>query len=132
MAIVSWGTYPTVGVTAAERAYAAGSYGLLTAVPLVSVINYMTGNPIVVNSSTGAVVTDTYSIKVILWEQDQATNQGIMANDSLLITDNNGKRITGKQAKGTGDGLELFFEYPLPVNGITVSTLDGGVLYIYV
>ena len=132
MAIISLGTYPTVGVTAAERAYAAVSYGLLTAVPLVSVINYMTGNPIIVNSSTGAIATDIYSIKVILWEQDQATNQDIMANDSLLITDNNGMRITGKQAKGTGDGLELFFEYPLPVNGITVSILDGGVLYIYV
>ncbi len=132
MAIISLGTYPAVGITAAERAYSAASYGLLTSIASVSFVNVLTGSVLFLGSVINASVAGIFSIKAILWEGDETSGRDIASNDSLLIVDSNGMRITGKQAKGTGDGLELFLEYPIIVNGITVSIIDGGVLYIYV
>ena len=57
-------------------------------------------------------------------------NEIVTDNDFLLVT-TNGDRIAGKRAKGNGDGLELMFKRPFPVDGFNCTALDAGVVYVY-
>lgn len=93
--------------------------------------NNLTANPMFID--TAAVInTATCRPKAIAWVSDQASNCDIAANDDLLFSDAAGNRVVGKRASFAGDGLEM---YHFPVNfsckGLTLTTIDGGVCYLF-
>src|SRR5512133_957491 len=72
-------------------------------------------------------------IKAIAWLNDQASGCDIAANDDLLLSDADGNRIIGKRAIAAGDGIEMYhFPENYQPNGLTMTTIDGGVCYIFV
>ena len=93
--------------------------------------NVLTGNPLFVESVTGAAVTGYRLITKVVWSSDDGTNMDIATDDDFKMTDTAGNVLLGKQAKGAGDGDTWDYNPPFRVNGITVTELDGGVLYIY-
>ena len=84
--------------------------------------NSVTTNPLVLDS-TGVVLTGPVTIKAVLFT---ATN-----GDGLLLSDAEGNQVAGLEAS-TGD-LSPTITVPggIKVNGLTVTTIDGGVAYIY-
>lgn len=83
--------------------------------------------------ATGVLVTGTHYIKMIAWVSDQASTKDIAADDDFLLSDADGNRIIGKRAEFAGDDLGITVPgNPMPVNGITVTTMDGGVVYVWV
>lgn len=76
--------------------------------------------------------TGRFRIMGVYWMSDQAANKDIAANDDFLLSDAAGNRIAGKRAEAAGDGLELSLAKPQFVNGFTVTTMDGGVCYIWI
>ena len=70
--------------------------------------------------------------RAIAWVADQAAGSDIAANDDFLLSDSAGNRIVGKRATFAGDGLEMYhFPEGYNVNGLTLTTIDGGVCYLY-
>ncbi len=90
--------------------------------------NLLTGNPIFIDTVNGAV-TRKMDIMAIFWEGIAANE--IIADNDFEIVDNNALPIISKRAEGNGDGLELVFTKPFPVNGIKVTAIDAGVCYIF-
>ncbi len=90
--------------------------------------NVLTGNPIYVDTVNGAV-TRKMDIVAVFWVSDGAA--AIVADNDFAIVDNNAFPIIGKRAEGDGDGLEIVFNKPFPVNGVKVSAIDSGVCYIF-
>lgn len=66
------------------------------------------------------------------WSNDQAAGKDIAADDDFLISDTNGDRISGKRAIVAGDDLLMPISHAgITVNGLTVTTMDGGVFYCW-
>ena len=84
------------------------------------------------DTTSGASVTGIIKIIAIYWTSDGGTNLDIAADDDFLLSDANGHRIIGKRAEAIGDDLGIVFPQPLVSNGITVTTMDGGVCYVFV
>lgn len=95
--------------------------------------NITTTNPIFCDTA-GVLKTGKITfIRAIAWVSDQASNCDIAADDDLLLSDSTGVRIIGKRASFSGDGLEMYhFPQDYIVNGLTMTTIDGGVCYIWV
>ena len=92
-----------------------------------------TGQPyLYADAAADVLATGTKEILMIAWVSDQASGKDIAADDDFLLSDANGNRIIGKRAEVAGDDLGLVPCQPLPVNGITVTTMDGGVCYVWV
>ena len=83
------------------------------------------------DSTTGASATGIKHIIGIFWVEDQTTDKDIAADDDFLLSDADGNRIIGKRAAGMGDDLAITPCRPLKVDGITVTTMDGGVCYVW-
>jgi len=67
----------------------------------------------------------------IFWVSYTGTGLDIASADVFLLTDGNSKTIIGKRAEAAGDGLEITFGFPgLPVKGLTVTTMGGGVCWV--
>ena len=92
--------------------------------------NVTTGNPLY-GDTAAALTTNNVKIQAILWSGDQTSGKDIAAADDFLLSDANGGRLAGKRAAYDGDDFYIWFESPIPVNGITVTTLDGGYFYVY-
>ena len=80
---------------------------------------------------TGVLVSGQARIKAIYWGSDATGTADIAADDDVLFSDANGNRIWGKRAEFAGDGDYVPFPDGLMVNGITVTTIDGGYFYVY-
>lgn len=91
-----------------------------------------TGLPYLYADTTGTLITGDQKVTMIAWVSDQASNKDIAADDDFLLSDTLGHRIIGKQAKFAGDDLCITPCKPLPVKGLSVTTMDGGVLYVWV
>jgi len=50
----------------------------------------------------------------------------------MLLSDAAGNRIIGKRAEAAGDGLEWHFPAGFSCEGMTMTTIDGGVCYIFI
>ena len=83
------------------------------------------------DSTTGASITGIRDILAIFWVEDETSAKDIAADDDFLLSDADGNRIIGKRAAGAGDDLAIVPCRPLRVDGITVTTMDGGVCYIW-
>jgi len=84
--------------------------------------NSVTTNPLVLDS-TGIVLSTPVSIKSILFT---AAN-----GEGLVLSDKNGVAVASLEAS-TGD-LSPSVAVPggIKINGLTVTTIDGGVVYVY-
>lgn len=76
-------------------------------------------------------ITGLHYLLSISWVSDDGTNKDIAADDDFLLEDSNGFRIASKRAEAAGDDFGKPFSAPLPVNGIVLKKLDGGICYIY-
>lgn len=76
------------------------------------------------------ITTDIIEVIAILWVSDQAAGKDIATDDDFLLSDKNGQRIVGKRAKFAGDDLAPPLPKPFWANGLTVTTMDGGVCYV--
>ena len=92
--------------------------------------NSLLANPYY-GDTAGVLTTEQKIIRAIYWGGDQTATDDIAATDDVLFSDANGNRIWGKRAAFDGDGDYIPFPGGLPVNGITVTTIDGGYFYIY-
>ena len=82
-------------------------------------------------TETGSV-DKKMKITAILWSSSGGTNLDIATDDDFVLQDSNGNVIASKRAESAGDGLTLSFGFPgLWVDGISVTTMDGGVCHVY-
>jgi len=89
-------------------------------------------NPYYFDTTTGASVDKKMKIVAILWTSNSGGSLDIAADDDFVLQDSNGSVIASKRAEAAGDGLELSFGFPgLWVDGISVTTMDGGVCHVY-
>lgn len=93
--------------------------------------NSLTTNPIYWDATASSEVTGKLKIIGIAWVSDEGSGDDIAVDDDLLITDSGGHRVIGKRAEAAGQGLEMSFPGGLAVNGIKLTVLDGGVVYVY-
>ena len=84
------------------------------------------------DTTSGASVTGMVKILAIIWTSNETAGLDIAADDDFLLSDADGHVIAGKRAEVDGDDFGLMFSEPLVVNGITVTTMDGGVCFVYV
>ena len=92
--------------------------------------NTTNGNP-KFGYEAGVLVSGPAKLKAIYWGSDQTAGADIAADDDVLFSDANGNRIWGKRAEFAGDGDYVPFPDGLQVNGLTVTTIDGGYFYVY-
>jgi len=88
--------------------------------------NNLTGNPLVID--TAATIT-TYPTKVKFMRWTPTTT-----GDDLLVVDNAGNTIWTYKALAADANQGITFDLTLDgavCNGIVVSTIDNGTLYIY-
>uniref|UniRef100_A0A6H1ZTH6 Uncharacterized protein n=1 Tax=viral metagenome TaxID=1070528 RepID=A0A6H1ZTH6_9ZZZZ len=93
--------------------------------------NLTAGNPLY-GYEAGVLTTKQVKIKAIEWVSDQTATADIAAADDVLLSDANGQRVWGKRAVWDGDGDYVPFPDGLVANGLTVTTIDGGYLYVYI
>jgi len=81
-----------------------------------------------------ALTTKDCTIIGIFWTSDPNVHSenDIAADDDFLLSDKNGNRIISKRAEFAGDDLGITPCMPLPVSGVTVTTMDGGVCYVWI
>lgn len=84
------------------------------------------------DTTSGATLTGIVKVIAIYWVSDQTTDKDIAADDDFLVSDGNGHRIIGKRAEATGDDLGIVFPQPFVSNGLVITTMDGGVCYVFV
>ena len=89
-------------------------------------------NVLYFDTTVSASVTGQISIIAIYWTSNEGVNLDIAADDDWLISDADGHKIAGKRAETDGDDFGIVFPYPVKVNGLTVTTMDGGVCFVYV
>ena len=89
--------------------------------------NTLTGNHLYFDS-TGSI-TGRHRIIGLFWTGIAGAE--ITADNDLSITDASGKSIIAKRAKSDGDDLGISPPVAMPVDGITVATLDSGVVHIW-
>ena len=92
--------------------------------------NSLLANPYY-GDTAGVLTTEQVRIRAIYWGSDETATDDIAADDDVLFSDANGNRIWGKRAEFAGDGDYVPFPDGLMVNGITVTTIDGGYFYVY-
>ena len=93
--------------------------------------NVTTTRVLYFDTTSGASVTGIHKIIGVFWVSDQTAIKDIAAYDDFLLSDSHGNRIIGKRAESVGDDLGITPCRPLKVDGITVTTMDGGVCYIW-
>ncbi len=96
--------------------------------------NNLNSNPIYINTE-GATSAKSGPLRLlgVAWVSDETGgDRDIVANDDFLLHDGaGGHRIIGKRALSAGDDLYITWPGGLMVNGTYVTTLNGGVCYIY-
>ena len=83
------------------------------------------------DTTTDASIPGIQEIKGIFWTADSGSE--IATDNDFLLSDSNGGIIIGKRAKAAGDdlGITLPKDDPLIVDGIVVTTMDGGVCNVW-
>jgi len=93
--------------------------------------NLTASNPLY-GYEAGVLTAKQVKIKAIEWVSDETATADIAAADDVLLSDANGNRIWGKRAVWDGDGDYVPFPDGLVSNGLTITTIDGGYLYVYI
>jgi len=87
--------------------------------------NVTTGNPWVIDTAA-EITTNPVKVKRMIWSP---TTGG----DDLLVVDNGGNTLFKLKALAadTNQGIEYERVFESSVNGITITTIDHGTLYIH-
>ena len=93
--------------------------------------NKLTGH-VLYSDAAAALTTKQCRVIGIFWIADQTENKDIAADDDFLLSDGNGDRIIGKRASFIGDDLGVTYGPGLPCKGVTITTMDGGVCYVWI
>lgn len=96
--------------------------------------NVINAKPIFCDTAATLYLAEkSVNLKAIAWLNDQASGCDIAADDDMLLSDGNGNRIIGKRAVFAGDGIEMYhFPENFACDGLVMTTLDGGVCYIFI
>lgn len=86
-------------------------------------------NPMYVDTAA-AVTTKQVKIQQITWVSDETGGDDIAAADFFELTDVNGNILISKTAAFAGDDLGVSYPMGLGANGITCSSIDGGICFI--
>ena len=88
--------------------------------------NDLTGNPLKVDTAAEITTNPTFVHRMI-WTPTTA-------GDDILVEDNGGSDLWAYKAlAGDADqAIEYDRDFNMQVNGITVTTIDNGTLYIYI
>ena len=88
--------------------------------------NSTTGNPWVLDE-TGAASTRPTRINYMEWTP---TTDG----DDLLVVDNGGNTLWSLKAiaADTNEGIAYTKQFDTSVNGVTITTIDHGTLYVHI
>ncbi len=92
--------------------------------------SYSETNPIYVDA-TGVITGDVTTIQGVLWVSDETASDDIAAADFFELTDKHGHILASKTAAYAGDDLYTPFPKGLVCDGITCSSIDGGICFIY-
>lgn len=94
--------------------------------------NILNKNPLVFDTvGATSAITSPLIIKGLFWVSSSVAGKDIAALDELQIHDAvGGNLIISKRAEAAGDGLEIIFS-PLMVAGFYLTTMAGGILYVY-
>jgi len=84
------------------------------------------------DTTVSATITGTVRIIAIVWTSSEGAGLDIAADDDFLLSDINGHKLAGKRAEAAGDDFGVVFPMGLAVDGIVLTTMDGGVCYVYV
>jgi hypothetical protein len=90
-------------------------------------INDTTGNPWRFDSAdTGVITTNPLKVKKFVWTPEADA-------DDILITDNSGHYLWSLKAIAATANQEIPYEMVIEgsINGLTITTLDSGTLYVY-
>ena len=91
--------------------------------------NILTTNPLVCDTA-GVLLTGLVKPKALSWRSTEA--KALVAANDLVLSKASGAVITGKRATFDGDGIEMqHFPDGFTVDGLTLTTIDGGILSIY-
>lgn len=94
--------------------------------------NDVTKNPWVLDTAGATVLTTVkLTIQAIVWVSNSVAGKDIAADDDFLLSDQNSRAVISKRAEGAGDGLEISFPRGIQVDGLILTTMAGGVCYIY-
>jgi len=88
------------------------------------------GRVLYFDTVTAASVTGMQQIIGVFWVSEAGALDMAVA-DAFLLSDSKGNRIIGKTCEVVGHGLEVTTANPLIVDGITLTTLGGGVVYVW-
>lgn len=88
--------------------------------------NDLTGNPMLVDTAAEITTHPTHVFRMI-WTPTTA-------GDDILVEDNGGANLWAYKALAAdaNEGIEYERELDCQVNGITVTTIDNGTLYIFI
>ena len=100
---------------------------LLIAYPVYAAVVEKT-NVLTMNAASDAV-TGLWNVNAVVWTSDPSNK--IYADASMLVSDADGDRIASFESSSIDSNFSLSLSAPIVVNGITATTLDTGVLYIY-
>ena len=90
------------------------------------------GNPLYVDT-VAAVQANELVIDAILWVNDETAGDDIAAGDFFELTSTDGGVIIcSKTAIAAGDDMFISFPSGLKVLGVTCSSIDGGIAFVYV
>jgi len=91
----------------------------------------LTGN-VLYSDGAATLTSNRCRVTGIFWTADDTSEKDIATDDDFLLSDSNGDRIIGKKASFIGDDLGIVHNPGLPCNGVTITTMDGGVCYVWI
>jgi len=91
--------------------------------------NDQNGNPLYIETTTGASISNMVRIQAIAWMHTEA--HPIAADDDLEIQNGSGRTLLKARQAAAGEHLLLTFPSPFVADGLSITALDGGELYIY-
>ncbi len=93
----------------------------------------LTGNVLYSDVEGAVLMTRMVRVIAIFWVADETSGKDIATDDDFLLSSQTGMRIIGKRASFIGDDLGVVFGHPgVPFDGLTITTMDGGVCYVVI
>ncbi|RLI17970.1 hypothetical protein DRO54_10780, partial [Candidatus Bathyarchaeota archaeon] len=91
--------------------------------------NDLTGNPLIIDTTTGAAITGEVRIQAIVWAHNE--DHPIAADNDLTITNTAGRVIFQMRQPTAGESAQLILGGSIRTDGVKVTVLDGGEVFIY-
>jgi len=93
--------------------------------------NDVASDPLIIDTAGSTSLSAACVIQAIFWVSDAASNKDIAADDDFEVTDGDDRMVVSKRAEGVTDWGNFVWPQGKRVSGIKVTTMDGGICYIY-